>query len=209
MLEYVAPSKEARVECCSFFQISEKYDQSDYFFSDCGSAKPLNWKEPEDGWNAACYAEQGIFFSEANADVECYHLLATNDFEGNSVAAPLWTLNSFEERQKDEIITQEQILTNGFSCTPSKSILTRGRLKESLQKHPRGTSSFIHKRNERERERVRCVNEGYADLRQKLPLKFKNEKKISKVETLRYAITYIKHLQNLINQSDSTQCGRL
>lgn len=198
MLEYAAPTKEARVECCSFFQISENLDHSDYFFSDCGSTE-----EKEDGWNAACY-EQGNFFAEANANMECGHLLATNDFGVSSVTAPLWTFNSFEERQKDEIITQDHIHTNRSSCTPSKSILARSRLKESLQKPPKGTSSFIHKRNERERERVRCVNEGYADLRQKLPLKFKNEKKISKVETLRYAITYIKHLQNLLNQSDST-----
>lgn len=58
-------------------------------------------------------------------------------------------------------------------------------------------SSFIRKRNERERQRVRCVNEGYARLREHLPQEFE-DKRLSKVETLRAAISYIKHLQNLL-----------
>lgn len=57
--------------------------------------------------------------------------------------------------------------------------------------------AFIRKRNERERERVKCVNEGYAKLRQHLPLENK-DKRISKVETLRGAIKYINHLQTLL-----------
>uniref|UniRef100_A0A672NGL9 BHLH domain-containing protein n=1 Tax=Sinocyclocheilus grahami TaxID=75366 RepID=A0A672NGL9_SINGR len=60
--------------------------------------------------------------------------------------------------------------------------------------------AFIHKRNERERQRVRCVNEGYARLREHLPQEFE-DKRLSKVETLRAAINYIKHLQNLLEVS--------
>ncbi|XP_067849613.1 achaete-scute homolog 5-like [Heptranchias perlo] len=57
--------------------------------------------------------------------------------------------------------------------------------------------AFIRKRNERERQRVKCVNEGYARLRQHLPREF-SEKRLSKVETLRAAIKYIKELQSLL-----------
>ncbi|NXC80133.1 ASCL4 protein, partial [Cercotrichas coryphoeus] len=57
--------------------------------------------------------------------------------------------------------------------------------------------AFIRKRNERERQRVRCVNEGYSRLRQHLPKEFA-DKRLSKVETLRAAISYIKHLQGLL-----------
>lgn len=57
--------------------------------------------------------------------------------------------------------------------------------------------AFIRKRNERERHRVRCVNEGYARLREHLPPEFE-DKRLSKVETLRAAIDYIKHLQSLL-----------
>ncbi|XP_076006498.1 achaete-scute homolog 3-like [Genypterus blacodes] len=57
--------------------------------------------------------------------------------------------------------------------------------------------AFIRKRNERERHRVRCVNEGYARLREHLPPELE-DKRLSKVETLRAAIDYIKHLQSLL-----------
>uniref|UniRef100_A0A663EC05 Achaete-scute family bHLH transcription factor 4 n=1 Tax=Aquila chrysaetos chrysaetos TaxID=223781 RepID=A0A663EC05_AQUCH len=58
--------------------------------------------------------------------------------------------------------------------------------------------AFIRKRNERERQRVRCVNEGYTRLREHLPKEFA-DKRLSKVETLRAAISYIKHLQSLLD----------
>ncbi|XP_032894875.1 achaete-scute homolog 3 [Amblyraja radiata] len=57
--------------------------------------------------------------------------------------------------------------------------------------------AFIRKRNERERQRVKCVNEGYARLRQHLPQEL-SEKRLSKVETLRAAISYIKELQTVL-----------
>uniref|UniRef100_H2ZDP9 BHLH domain-containing protein n=1 Tax=Ciona savignyi TaxID=51511 RepID=H2ZDP9_CIOSA len=57
--------------------------------------------------------------------------------------------------------------------------------------------AFIRKRNERERQRVKCVNEGYARLREHLPEEYA-EKRLSKVETLRGAIQYIQQLQNLL-----------
>ncbi|NWV52247.1 ASCL4 protein, partial [Daphoenositta chrysoptera] len=58
--------------------------------------------------------------------------------------------------------------------------------------------AFIRKRNERERQRVRCVNEGYARLRERLPEEFAG-RRLSKAETLRAAISYIKHLQSLLD----------
>lgn len=63
--------------------------------------------------------------------------------------------------------------------------------------------AFIRKRNERERHRVRCVNEGYARLRERLPQEFE-DKRLSKVETLRAAIEYIKRLQNLLDFNGSS-----
>lgn len=61
--------------------------------------------------------------------------------------------------------------------------------------------SFIRRRNERERERVRNVNEGYARLREHLPSE-NSEKRMSKVETLRLAIKYIKELQEVLNNGE-------
>ncbi|XP_023792111.1 achaete-scute homolog 4 [Cyanistes caeruleus] len=73
--------------------------------------------------------------------------------------------------------------------------------------------AFIRKRNERERQRVRCVNEGYTRLREHLPKEFA-DKRLSKVETLRAAISYIKHLQSLLDchplgsASKEALCGK-
>ncbi|NWX38167.1 ASCL4 protein, partial [Notiomystis cincta] len=58
--------------------------------------------------------------------------------------------------------------------------------------------AFIRKRNERERQRVRCVNAGYTRLREHLPREFA-DRRLSKVQTLRAAISYIKHLQSLLD----------
>ncbi|KAJ8006504.1 hypothetical protein DPEC_G00107930 [Dallia pectoralis] len=68
--------------------------------------------------------------------------------------------------------------------------------------------AFIRKRNERERQRVRCVNEGYARLRERLPREYE-DKRLSKVETLRAAIDYIKHLQSMLDLNDLCSCDGL
>lgn len=63
------------------------------------------------------------------------------------------------------------------------------------------TASFIRRRNERERARVRNVNDGFEKLRSHLPLTpGQREKRLSKVETLRLAISYIKSLEKILNQ---------
>ena len=69
----------------------------------------------------------------------------------------------------------------------------------TLQMEP----SAVARRNERERNRVRLVNDGFSCLRKRIPY-FPDKKKLSKVETLRCAVAYIKHLQDLINEHDAT-----
>ncbi|XP_013787987.1 achaete-scute homolog 1a-like [Limulus polyphemus] len=67
---------------------------------------------------------------------------------------------------------------------------------------PSPQPATVARRNERERNRVRMVNMGFATLRQHVPNGTKN-KKMSKVETLRSAVEYIKCLQQLLsNQED-------
>ncbi|CAG2162765.1 unnamed protein product [Oppiella nova] len=67
------------------------------------------------------------------------------------------------------------------------------------------STTFIRRRNERERARVRSVNDGFERLRQHLPLSSSlKDKRLSKVETLRFAITYIHHLQSLLNSKSKS-----
>ena len=70
----------------------------------------------------------------------------------------------------------------------------------SINDHQIIKSKSISKRNERERKRVRNVNLGFQKLRQRIP---NTEKKMSKVETLRSAVKYIRELQESLNQNGS------
>lgn len=74
---------------------------------------------------------------------------------------------------------------------------TRCRTPQCLKKE----HASILRRNERERNRVKLVSDGFATLRKHIPTTPAN-KKLSKVETLRTAIEYIKHLQRVLNESN-------
>lgn len=68
-----------------------------------------------------------------------------------------------------------------------------------------GSRVFVRRRNERERQRVRSVNDGFERLRSHLPSECDlKDRRLSKVETLRNAINYIKYLQELLDQDDDT-----
>ncbi|XP_068712501.1 achaete-scute homolog 1-like [Montipora foliosa] len=62
----------------------------------------------------------------------------------------------------------------------------------------------ILRRNERERNRVKLVSDGFATLRKHIPTTPMN-KKLSKVETLRTAIEYIKCLQRMLSESNKVE----
>ncbi|XP_054159576.1 achaete-scute homolog 1a-like [Oppia nitens] len=66
---------------------------------------------------------------------------------------------------------------------------------------PQAQPATVARRNERERNRVKMVNMGFATLRQHVPNGAKN-KKMSKVETLRSAVDYIRELRELLGEND-------
>ncbi|XP_041351248.1 uncharacterized protein LOC121370199 [Gigantopelta aegis] len=66
---------------------------------------------------------------------------------------------------------------------------------------PKAQPATVHRRNARERNRVKLVNLGFETLREHVP-SGKVNKKLSKVETLRSAVEYIKELQNILNCYD-------
>jgi hypothetical protein len=72
----------------------------------------------------------------------------------------------------------------------------------------------VARRNARERNRVKQVNNGFAALRQHIPEEIAEQfestsalkgatKKLSKVETLRMAVEYIRNLETLLSQNES------
>lgn len=66
-----------------------------------------------------------------------------------------------------------------------------------------GGTAAVARRNERERNRVKLVNLGFQTLRQHVP-NGAAAKKMSKVETLRSAVEYIRALQQLLAEHDAT-----
>ncbi|XP_028812895.1 achaete-scute homolog 1b [Denticeps clupeoides] len=60
----------------------------------------------------------------------------------------------------------------------------------------------VARRNERERNRVKQVNVGFQSLRQHVPRGPAN-RKMSKVETLRSAVEYIRALQRIVDEHDA------
>uniref|UniRef100_A0A1I7WBK4 BHLH domain-containing protein n=1 Tax=Heterorhabditis bacteriophora TaxID=37862 RepID=A0A1I7WBK4_HETBA len=58
------------------------------------------------------------------------------------------------------------------------------------------------RRNERERRRVDQVNQGFNQLRNRVPRPAGNKQKLSKVETLREAARYIQHLRALLGENN-------
>uniref|UniRef100_A0A1I7XPY7 BHLH domain-containing protein n=1 Tax=Heterorhabditis bacteriophora TaxID=37862 RepID=A0A1I7XPY7_HETBA len=61
--------------------------------------------------------------------------------------------------------------------------------------------------NERERRRMNSINKGFDHLRERLP-SLPHEKKLSKVDTLKCAIQYIRELQALLEQETPSPTTR-
>ena len=95
---------------------------------------------------------------------------------------------------------------NGYQSSPFSNYSDQYLIPYTYKNKPKiakndkitSTSSSSHKRrNERERFRVKMVNEAYDALRDRLPPPLCS-KRMSKVETLRGAIDYIRYLESLL-----------
>ena len=87
------------------------------------------------------------------------------------------------------------------------------RCKRKIEFEPSSRSLTQLRRNERERKRVGALNNTFSHLRNYVPDDYcnpnnaKNTKKLSKVDTLRGAISYIKCLQKILNDTDSIEAN--
>lgn len=115
---------------------------------------------------------------------------------------------------------QQQHMASPYG-KPSSSYLSDSSLEEEdeQQQQPMliGGASVV-RRNARERNRVKQVNNGFSQLRQHIPVAIIADlsngrrgigpganKKLSKVSTLRMAVEYIRRLQRLIDDNDQKQ----
>ncbi|XP_050393932.1 achaete-scute homolog 1a [Patella vulgata] len=69
----------------------------------------------------------------------------------------------------------------------------------------------VARRNERERNRVKLINMTFATLREHIPQLSKGGKsrKLSKVETLRAAIEYIRYLQGMMDENTTVDLSKI
>lgn len=95
--------------------------------------------------------------------------------------------------------------SSGSSLPSSQSISPSDALNLGIN-----LEQYISKRNERERSRVRNVNDAFDNLKNSLPLDLeKLTKRMSKVEILRTAISYIRNLEEVLGyKQEEEESGR-
>ena len=71
---------------------------------------------------------------------------------------------------------------------------------------PKPKTESVARRNERERNRVRLVNQSFSRLRDHVPETIR-QKKSSKVDTLKSAVDYIRCLQQMLDDSDAVNAA--
>ncbi|XP_058814196.1 achaete-scute complex protein T8 [Topomyia yanbarensis] len=118
---------------------------------------------------------------------------------------PIGTLGSIENVMFNNVSSGELRKPLG-QLQPTVQSPGPGRRKNS---DPKSAITSVERRNARERNRVQQVNNGFAALRQRIPEEIAEafetgttrgvHKKLSKVETLRMAVEYIKCLERLLS----------
>ncbi len=93
------------------------------------------------------------------------------------------------------------------AATRSVSITSSSSSSTSSFRRPKNPIKRMHQRNaanQRERKRMRTINEAFEGLRERVPLA-SGDRKLSKVDTLRLAIRYISQLSDMISAVDAPE----
>lgn len=107
-----------------------------------------------------------------------------------------------KEMQQPFVLTQQGHMNALQSLENVPKVTSYYHCKKDLLDGKRPKPLAMSRRNARERRRVKMINNGYETLRHHVPAGVDN-KKLSKVETLRAAVDYIKYLQDLLQSENS------
>ncbi|XP_046845296.1 achaete-scute homolog 3-like [Xenia sp. Carnegie-2017] len=126
----------------------------------------------------------------------------TDDWE-SPLTSP--TENSFHENNENEDIL-DQTNDETFRYGVENHDKDRFSFEETTCRYRRGANvtGGGSKRNERERNRVRLISEGFGELRKHVMIQ-PCKRRLPKLQILRMAILYIKDLENMICESDMKQ----
>ena len=100
-----------------------------------------------------------------------------------------------------DAMAREQLSAIRGQCPPSAPTTTPLANHGLNNQNVAGKHKSTSRRNERERNRVKHINSTFSVLRQHLPASHRCAAKMSKVDTLRNAINYIKQLQDMLSTS--------
>lgn len=213
MLKGLFPLSERNTTLCELFCPSKMNEMSGVFRlsrrllkpQDSGSVmESLNWRR----WRRHLNART----SSLTSTTKCSVTADKNMTLSRSSACMFSSLSPSTSSSPLEICSS-------FSLTSSATTLSRlkGKKAQKLGRKYKARSSnrppykhiphslkpphLVAKRNARERKRVQAVNSAFSRLRKHVPFEPRH-RRLSKVKTLRLAIEYIQHLQELIHNHD-------
>ncbi|XP_034952022.1 uncharacterized protein [Chelonus insularis] len=138
-----------------------------------------------------------------------------NRVQINGEQEQLMLLRTLQDNESNILGNQSHITTvqKGLNNTHNANAALPPYDPSRLKKHGKNGQPppvAVAKRNARERNRVKQVNNGFATLRQHIPSHIAagygdRGKKLSKVETLRMAVEYIRGLQRLLAEADGVE----
>lgn len=123
------------------------------------------------------------------------------------------------KKKPEPTVSVTSLVKSAENNSLRESVAKKPRLVESSADESRSpTPLSVQRRNARERNRVRQVNDGFAALRKHIPEEVASafetancnrgtNKKLSKVETLRMAVEYIRNLETLLNIGHDKENG--
>lgn len=135
--------------------------------------------------------------------------LASLNRNGVQMTGPFILVKTSPETVAQQVKAQRR-LKKQEPISPKPELLRCKRRTDGKGLHnllPKPLPAAVARRNERERNRVRMVNLGFETLREHVPEGKKN-KKLSKVDTLKSAVDYIRQLQELLQYTDEATSDR-
>ncbi|KAM7534200.1 hypothetical protein Aperf_G00000107570 [Anoplocephala perfoliata] len=115
-----------------------------------------------------------------------------------SLNAPNVSVNYFDDQSVTEPIINEQQIERKKRRGPKKKPLTKEREERMRNRRARA--------NDRERNRMHCLNHALEALRQRMPV-FSANQRLSKIETLRLAKNYIRALTDILESGNGSGSG--